>query len=115
MVEAGLGVSLVPLMPDGSVTRGRRVGVRPMGDRIRAIRSGVLYRRGEPLSADPMNLIRVMLAEGELQNISKTSQVSIGRVPNASSRHRLRSRQTGGVWIGLITLRLALSEEQDRS
>lgn len=49
MVEAGLGVSLVPLMPNGSVTRGRRVGVRSMGGRIRSIRSGVLYRRGEPL------------------------------------------------------------------
>jgi DNA-binding transcriptional LysR family regulator len=49
MVEAGLGVSLVPLMPDGSVTRGRRVGIRSMGGRIRPIRSGVLYRRGETL------------------------------------------------------------------
>jgi DNA-binding transcriptional LysR family regulator len=50
MVEAGLGVSIVPLMPSGAVTRGRKVGVRPLGDRIRPIRSGILHRRGEPLS-----------------------------------------------------------------
>lgn len=50
MVEAGLGVSVVPLMADGAVTRGRKVGVRPLGGQIRPIRSGVLYRRGERLS-----------------------------------------------------------------
>ena len=47
MVEAGLGVSVVPLMPDGSVTRGRRVGVRSLGQQIRPIHSGVLVRRGD--------------------------------------------------------------------
>jgi DNA-binding transcriptional LysR family regulator len=52
MVEAGLGISLVPLMPSGIVTRGRRVAVRSLGDRIRPIDSGVLLRRGEtPLPA----------------------------------------------------------------
>jgi DNA-binding transcriptional LysR family regulator len=50
MVEAGLGVSIVPLMPGGAVTRGRRVGVRSLGAQIRPIHSGVLLRRGEPLS-----------------------------------------------------------------
>ncbi len=50
MVEAGLGVSIVPLLPSGVVTRGRRVGVRSLGDLIRPIRSGILTRRGEPLS-----------------------------------------------------------------
>lgn len=50
MVEAGLGVSLVPLMANGAVTRGRRVGVRSLGEQIRPIHSGVLTRRGEPLS-----------------------------------------------------------------
>jgi len=50
MVEAGLGVSIVPLMPSGAVTRGRRVGVRPLGNQIRPIHSGILTRRGEPLS-----------------------------------------------------------------
>jgi DNA-binding transcriptional LysR family regulator len=47
MVEAGLGVSVVPLMPDGSVTRGRRVGIRRLGEQIRPIHSGVLVRRGD--------------------------------------------------------------------
>jgi DNA-binding transcriptional LysR family regulator len=51
MVEAGLGVSIVPLMPGGAVTRGRRVDTRPLGGQIRPIHSGVLLRRGEPLSA----------------------------------------------------------------
>jgi DNA-binding transcriptional LysR family regulator len=50
MVEAGLGVSIVPLMPNGAVTRGRKVGVRSLGHQIRPIHSGVLTRRGEPLS-----------------------------------------------------------------
>ncbi len=50
MVEAGLGVSLVPLMPDGAVTRGHRVGVRSLGEQIRPIHSGILVRKGEPLS-----------------------------------------------------------------
>jgi len=50
MVEAGLGVSIVPLMPSGVVTRGHRIGVRSLGDQIRPIHSGVLVRRGEPLS-----------------------------------------------------------------
>ena len=52
MVEAGLGVSLVPLMPNGSVTRGVKVGVRklPPHDgkpQIAPISSGILIRRGE--------------------------------------------------------------------
>src|SRR5262249_25412623 len=49
MVEAGLGVSIVPLMPSGRVTHGRRVGVRSLGDQIRPIHSGILVRRGEKL------------------------------------------------------------------
>ena len=49
MVEAGLGASIVPLMPGGAVTKGRRVGIRSLGDQIRPIHSGVLIRRGEPL------------------------------------------------------------------
>ena len=50
MVEAGLGVSIVPLMPNGAVTRGHRVGVRDLGGVIRPIHSGILVRRGELLS-----------------------------------------------------------------
>ncbi|HXD88273.1 MAG TPA: LysR substrate-binding domain-containing protein [Urbifossiella sp.] len=47
MVEAGLGVSLVPLMPNGAVTRGARVGARNLAGQIRPIHSGILQRRGE--------------------------------------------------------------------
>jgi DNA-binding transcriptional LysR family regulator len=51
MVEAGLGVSIVPLMPNGAVTRGHRIGVRDLGEQIRPIHSGILTRRGEHLSS----------------------------------------------------------------
>jgi DNA-binding transcriptional LysR family regulator len=47
MVEAGLGLSVVPLLPSGAVTRGRKVAVRGLGEQIRPIHSGVLRRRGE--------------------------------------------------------------------
>ncbi len=50
MVEAGLGVSIVPLMPSGAVTRGRRVGIHRLGKQIRPIHSGILLRRGDRLS-----------------------------------------------------------------
>jgi DNA-binding transcriptional LysR family regulator len=51
MVEAGLGVAIVPLPPRPSaVTRGRRIGVRRLDGLIRPIHSGVLVRRGERLS-----------------------------------------------------------------
>jgi DNA-binding transcriptional LysR family regulator len=47
MVEAGLGVSIVPLLPSGIITRGRIVVVRELADAIRPIHSGVLLRRRE--------------------------------------------------------------------
>jgi DNA-binding transcriptional LysR family regulator len=50
MVEAGLGVSIVPLLASGAVTRGRRVAVRRLGEAIRPIHSGILTRGDEPLS-----------------------------------------------------------------
>jgi DNA-binding transcriptional LysR family regulator len=49
MVEAGLGVSIVPLLPSGAVTRGHKVAARGLGGLIRPIHSGVLLRRGEGL------------------------------------------------------------------
>jgi len=52
MVEAGLGVSIVPLLPGGAVTRGHRVAIRQLAAKIRPIDSGILTRRGEPLPAD---------------------------------------------------------------
>lgn len=51
MVEAGLGVSIVPLLPSGVVTKGHKVGIRSLGNQIRPILSGILTRRGEPLDA----------------------------------------------------------------
>jgi DNA-binding transcriptional LysR family regulator len=51
MVEAGLGVSIVPLLDSGVVTRGRKIGIRSLGGAIRPILSGILTRRGENLAA----------------------------------------------------------------
>jgi len=51
MVEAGMGVSVVPLLNDGRVTRGRQVEVRSLGHQVRAIHSGILTRPGDPLSS----------------------------------------------------------------
>jgi DNA-binding transcriptional LysR family regulator len=49
MVAAGLGVSIVPLLDSGVVTRGHRVAIRPLGKQIRPIDSGILTRRAEQL------------------------------------------------------------------
>jgi DNA-binding transcriptional LysR family regulator len=61
MVEAGLGVSIVPLMPGGAVTRGHRVGVRSLEGQISPIHSGFLVRRGERLSAPAQAFIQFLL------------------------------------------------------
>jgi DNA-binding transcriptional LysR family regulator len=66
MVEAGLGVSVVPLMPSGAVTRGRRVGIRQLGKQIRPIHSGVLLRRGEHLSAASKAFIDFLAPAGQI-------------------------------------------------
>jgi DNA-binding transcriptional LysR family regulator len=57
MVEAGLGVSIVPLLPSGVITRGRRVEVRAVSDTIRPIQSGVLLRRGDTPARSTARLI----------------------------------------------------------
>jgi DNA-binding transcriptional LysR family regulator len=49
MVEAGLGISIVPLLTSGAVTRGRKVAVRSLAGQIRPIHSGLLVRRRETL------------------------------------------------------------------
>ncbi len=67
MVEAGLGVSIVPLMPSGAVTRGRRVGIRGLGKQIRPIHSGVLLRRGERLSAAAEAFIKFLIPGTEAE------------------------------------------------
>jgi DNA-binding transcriptional LysR family regulator len=63
MVEAGLGVSIVPLMPSGAVTHGHRVGQRSLGDRIRPIHSGILIRRGERLSPASRAFLEFLLPD----------------------------------------------------
>lgn len=57
MVEAGLGVALVPLLPGGAVTRGRTVGIHSVDAPIRPIHSGILWRRRERLSPAAARLV----------------------------------------------------------
>ena len=63
MVEAGLGVSIVPLMTSGIVTRGRRVGVRGLGHQIRPIHSGILTRRDEQLSGAAREFVNFIVSD----------------------------------------------------
>jgi DNA-binding transcriptional LysR family regulator len=60
MVEAGLGVAIVPLHASGAVTRGRRVAIRSMGRLVRPIHSGILLRRGERLSPAARRLLEFL-------------------------------------------------------
>lgn len=57
MVEAGLGISIVPLHASGGVTRGRRVGIRSLKSHVRPIDSGILTRKGEHLSPAALRFI----------------------------------------------------------
>jgi len=63
MVEAGLGLSIVPLMTSGIVTRGRRVGVRGLGHQIRPIHSGILTRRDEQLSGAAREFVNFIVSD----------------------------------------------------
>jgi DNA-binding transcriptional LysR family regulator len=65
MVEAGLGVSIVPLMPGGAVTRGRKVGQRSLAAQIAPIHSGILLRKGEQLSAASKAFVDFLLQKSE--------------------------------------------------
>lgn len=60
MVEAGLGVAVVPLHPSGAVTRGRRVAVQSLGHQVRPIDSGVLVRQGEQLPPAAARLLEFL-------------------------------------------------------
>ena len=62
MVEAGLGVALVPLLPSGTVTRNRGVAVVRLQDPIRPIHSGVLRRKRETLSPAAARLLSFIAA-----------------------------------------------------
>ena len=60
MVEAGLGISIVPLLASGIVTRGRKVAVRSLAKQVRPIHSGLLKRRGENLSPASAEFIKFL-------------------------------------------------------
>ncbi len=64
MVEAGLGISIVPLLPSGVVTRGRKVAIRAIADPIRPIHSGILTRRGDRLSAAAREFVGFIRGNG---------------------------------------------------
>ena len=57
MVEAGLGVGIVPLHPSGAVTRGRKVAIQSLGKQVRPIDSGVLLRKGEQPTPAALKLL----------------------------------------------------------
>ena len=63
MVEKGLGISIVPLLPNGAVTRGRRVGILSLGKQIRPIHSGVLTRKSERPSQAAQTFIEFVRSE----------------------------------------------------
>ena len=63
MVEAGLGVSIVPLLPNGAVTRGRKLGITSLSEQIRPIHSGILTRRGEALSPPAREFVDFLVQE----------------------------------------------------
>jgi DNA-binding transcriptional LysR family regulator len=44
MVEAGIGVAIVPLLPSRSIMRGREIGFVSLGDQIRPLESGIFFR-----------------------------------------------------------------------
>ena len=62
MVEAGLGISIVPLMTSGIVTRGRKIVAKSLGNQIRPIHSGILIRRAEKLAAGNSTIHRLCKA-----------------------------------------------------
>lgn len=58
MVEAELGIAIVPLLPDGSVTKGLKVAVKSLGKQIRPIDSDILTRKNERLSPGATEFVR---------------------------------------------------------
>lgn len=64
MVEAGLGLAIVPLLSSGAVTRGRKVAIREIADPIRPINSGILSRRGDRLSAAASEFVGFIRGNG---------------------------------------------------
>ena len=82
MVEAGLGVGVVPLHVSGAVTRGRKVRIRSLGRSVRPIDSGILVRRGEQLTAAARQLHDFLVAgprRGKAQSKEKAAAMGIAR------------------------------------
>jgi DNA-binding transcriptional LysR family regulator len=73
MVAAGIGVALVPLLPSGAVTRGHKVTVLPLEDRVRPIDSGLLIRRGEHLSEPSLRFAEFVRQQVESPEVGATS------------------------------------------
>lgn len=71
MVEAGLGIAIVPLLSSGVVTRGHKVVTRALADPIRPINSGILTRRGEQLSPAAREFIGFIRGQGPLRKSSR--------------------------------------------
>jgi DNA-binding transcriptional LysR family regulator len=61
MVEAGLGVAIVPLHPSGAVTRGRSVTIHSLGRQVRAIDSGLLLRRNPKMPEAATKLLDFLM------------------------------------------------------
>jgi DNA-binding transcriptional LysR family regulator len=68
-VEAGMGVSIVPLLQSGSVTRGRRVIIRPLGHQVRPICSGILRRRDNSLSRESSRFLEFTIHHTKHQGV----------------------------------------------
>ena len=63
MVEAGLGISLVPLHPSGAVTKNRKLVAIPVTPKLRPIDSGILTRKGEQLSSAAASFVQFCEAQ----------------------------------------------------
>ncbi|MGD9854482.1 MAG: LysR family transcriptional regulator [Planctomycetaceae bacterium] len=77
MVEAGLGVAIVPLHVSGAVTRGRKVEVCSLGKQVRPIDSGVLLRRREDLPEAAMQLLQFLGARVSGDELSGNKNIDI--------------------------------------
>lgn len=66
MVEAGLGLSIVPLHPSGAVTKNRKVASISLGKQIRPIDSGILLRKGESRTAGADAFLKYILDQKPL-------------------------------------------------
>ena len=63
IVEAGLGIGVVPWLESGVVTKGHKVVSRKLGMQIRPLDMGVLTRKGEDLSEPTRHFINFILSD----------------------------------------------------